>query len=99
MVVKEKRGRRRYVVFRVSPELDRDALIRRARRLQVRGWAPYIVQCSDGWAIVRCAPDEREKTAAAMSEMDPGCESLLTSGTLKSLRDRYPELREGHIRK
>lgn len=99
MVVKDRRGRRRYIVFRVSPELDRETLIKRTRRIREPDRVPYIIQCSDGLAVIRCSPDRRDDMIEVMSDLDPGCTSLATSGTLKTLRDRYPGLRAGHVRR
>jgi len=89
MTVKEKRGRRRYVAFTVDRGLTRDLLM---RSLKAFPDAPYVVQCSEGWAVVRCSPDEIDNAVAAMRTADPSSVSLRTSGTLATLRDRYPEL-------
>lgn len=85
MVVKEKRGRRRYVAFSLDPGLRRDDL----RRALAAG---SVIQCSEGWAIVRCAPSETSLMAESVRSADPGAVSLATSGTLKTLREKYPEL-------
>lgn len=85
MVVKEKRGRRRYVAFRVDPILRRDDL----RRALAAG---SVIQCSEGWAIIRCAPSETSVVAESIRSAYPGTVSLATSGTLKTLRERYPNL-------
>jgi RNase P/RNase MRP subunit POP5 len=89
MTVKEKRGRRRYIAFTVAFELKKEALIKFLR--DVPG-TPYVVQCSEGWAIVRCPPDCVDTTISAVCASDPSAASLRTSGTLATLRDRYPEL-------
>jgi len=89
MAVKEKRGRRRYVAFTVDRSLTRDSLI---RMLKAHPNAPYVVQCSEGWAVVRCSPDDIDNVVSAMRLADPSSVSLRTSGTLATLRDRYPEL-------
>ncbi|NLN72187.1 MAG: hypothetical protein GX137_05310 [Thermoplasmatales archaeon] len=85
MVVKEKRGRRRYVAFRLDPGLRRDDL----RKVLRSG---SVIQCSEGWAVVRCAPSETHLISDEVRSADPGAESMATSGTLKTLRTRYPEL-------
>jgi hypothetical protein len=92
MVVKEKRGRRRYVVFMVAPSIDRGSLIARLKRTCGEN-APYVVQCGSGWAVVRCAPGDVEDVTENMSAADPSSVSICTSGTLKTLRERYPELK------
>jgi RNase P/RNase MRP subunit POP5 len=91
MTVKEKRGRRRYIAFTVRPELTRDGLIASLRTVRA---SPYVVQCSEGWAIVRCSPRDVEGTIAVMREAEPSSVSLRTSGTLSALRERYPRLKE-----
>jgi len=90
MTVKEKRGRRRYIAFRIAGELTKDAMISRLRK--VCGEPPYVVQCSEGWMIVRCAPSDIDETIRLVKLADPSSSSLKTSGTLASLRSGYPEL-------
>jgi RNase P/RNase MRP subunit POP5 len=92
MVVKSKRGRRRYIAFSVSPELRKEALIRGLRQVDPDN-PPYIIQLAGGKAVVRCSPDKREGTILAVSQTDPSSVSLLTSGTLRTIRDAYPELK------
>ena len=89
MAVKEKRGRRRYIAFTADRSLTRDTLI---RMLKAHPNAPYVVQCSEGWGIVRCSPEDIDAAVSAMRLADPSSVSLRTSGTLATLRDRYPEL-------
>ena len=89
MTVKEKRGRRRYLVFELPQEVTRETLIHRlpgGRRFNV-------IQCAEGMAIVRCAPLEIEECQAAVSEAEPQSSLITISGTLKTLRDRYPVLK------
>ena len=93
MTVKSKRGRRRYIAFTLDSRFDRGSLI--AGLKSVAGEeAPYVVQCSEGWCIVRCTPDRREETIDLMAAVDPSSKSLRTSGTLITLRKRYPRLEE-----
>lgn len=92
MVVKSKRGRRRYIAFSVSPELRKEALIRAMRQVD-QDSPPYIIQLGGGRAIIRCPPDKREETVAAVSRVDPSSASLITSGTLRTIREIYPELK------
>ena len=91
MVVKSKRGRRRYIAFTVDPELTKDSLIARLRRID-QDRTPHVIQCAEGWCIVRCSPNEREPTISIMTTADPTSKSLRTSGTVITLRQRYPEL-------
>jgi RNase P/RNase MRP subunit POP5 len=91
MTVKEKRGRRRYIAFTVRSDLTKEGLISLLRSVR----SPlYIIQCSGGWAIVRCAPEDVDGTIAIMREAEPSSVSLRTSGTLRTLRERYPKLNE-----
>ncbi|MDR0334782.1 MAG: hypothetical protein LBH69_02715 [Methanomassiliicoccaceae archaeon] len=91
MAVKEKRGRRRYIAFTVDAGLTKDSLVRSLRARSDA--APYVVQCAEGWAIVRCSPADIDITISAMRDSDPSSASLRTSGTLAALRDAYPELK------
>ena len=93
MVVKSVRGRRRYVAFTVDKELTRSTLIPKLQALFGEN-APYVVQCSEGWAVVRTVPGGIGDAVAMMSKASPGCRSLSTSGTLRTLRQRYPRLQE-----
>ena len=89
MTVKSERGRRRYVAFRVSGTLTREDLIHRipgGRRFNV-------IQCAEGWAIVRCSPAEIEECKTAVAAVCPEAETVTVSGTLRTLRDRYPVLK------
>jgi len=90
MTVKSQRGRRRYVAFTTSPGLSKNGLIAGMARF---GRTYNIIQCGDGMAIVRCAPDTIYACIAAVREGDPQATAVLTSGTLRTLRDRYPVLR------
>jgi len=91
MVVKEVRGRRRYVAFTVNAELTKTSLISLLRTVCTE--PPYVVQCAEGWAIVRCSPVMIERTIELVMLADPSASSLKTSGTLKKLRDTYSELK------
>lgn len=51
-----------------------------------------VVTCSGGEAVVRCSPADRPRVSEALGSRE-GFESVRTSGTLRSLRDRYPSLR------
>jgi len=92
LVVKSKRGRRRYVVFDMSVQMTKEELIR-AFRAKNGGDAPYVIQCIPGKAVIRCSPNEIEKVKDQMRIVDGGSESLITSGTLRTVRDKYPDLK------
>jgi len=91
VTVKEKRGRRRYIAFRISPEITKDALISSLRMLCNE--PPYVIQCAEGWSILRCSPENIDETKELMRRVDASSVSLRTSGTLATLRDVYPELK------
>lgn len=90
MTVRSDSGRRRYIAFRIDPPMDKKDLIDRLK--SVGGGSVYVIQCSEGWAIIRTVPSECDSALNAMKNACPDSESLLTSGTLRTLRERYPEL-------
>ena len=100
MVVKSERGRRRYIFFEVPQPVRRVFFevpqpVRRddvSQALDGIG-SVKVITCSDGRAVVRCSPDDREPVTQRMTETFGGCRSVRTSGTLRGLRDRYPPLR------
>lgn len=91
MVVKENRGRRRYVAFTVDPSLSKDSLEAKIASIGYRNQFK-IIQCVDGWCIARCSPNTIGRLEHVMSSADPGSRSLATSGNLITLRRRYPAL-------
>jgi RNase P/RNase MRP subunit POP5 len=91
MVVKEGNGRRRYIVFDVSPEITKESLIKRLR--SAGSDPPYIIQCVPGKAVLRCSPKEKDDVIDVMARADPASVPLITSGTLRTVRGRYPELK------
>jgi hypothetical protein len=91
MTVKEKTGRRRYIAFTVDPSFSKETLIFALRK--VCDGPPYVIQCGEGWCIIRCLPKDADASVAAMSDADPSSLSLRTSGTLHTLREKYPELK------
>ena len=96
MVVKAVRGRRRYIAFTVNPSLTRETLIPKLRALK-DDEAPYVIQCSEGWAVVRSSPEKRDGDIAIMKSADPDSVPLRTSGTLRTLRDRYGVLKRTRL--
>ena len=93
MVVKSKRGRRRYIAFTVSEGLTKESLAGKLAAFAGEN-PPKVIQCAEGWCILRCSPQERNRTIELMSAADPESKSLRTSGTLITLRRRYPRLME-----
>ena len=89
MTVKAKRGRRRYIAFDVPPDSTVESLVSRLPKHRFR-----VIQCAGGMAILRCDGDDVEDCISCMTASVPGSVSRRTSGTLRSLRDRYKVLRE-----
>ena len=65
MTVKSKRGRRRYIAFKVSPGLTAPELSQKVPR-QFR-----VIQCAGGMAIVRCSPETADGCKAAVMKVKP----------------------------
>ena len=92
MVVKEKRGRRRYVAYELGGSVAKSELeggIRSTGYSQIS-----IVQCAGGWCILRCEPWLLERLDGIMEKACPGSVSKSTSGNLITLRRKYPILWE-----
>mgnify|MGYP006980732572 CR=1 FL=1 len=85
MTVKSLRGRRRYIMFAVTEDVDRRGLEGILYGLaQIR-----IIHCDEGMAVIRCTPGDREEVISRIVLRYPGSGSLKTSGTLKTLREIY----------
>lgn len=80
------------MAFVTDPSLDEDTLKTRLKAVG-GGHGPKVIQCSEGWCIIRSDPKNRDRSIEQMTVADPMCRSLRTSGTLHTLRDRYPELK------
>ena len=92
MVVKEKRGRRRYVAFSLDGSIPKSEL---ERRISATGYGQiHVIQCAGGWCILRCEPRLLPRSKEIMAKICPGSESKTTSGNLLTLRRRYPILWE-----
>ena len=89
MVVKESRGRRRYVAFSLGEPISKPEL---EKRMASTGYRIQITQCAGGWCIIRCEPRLVERSREIMSKVCPGSESKSTSGNLITLRRKYPIL-------
>ena len=92
MVVKESRGRRRYVAFSLGksvPKSELDGVLSSAAYSQLQ-----VIQCAGGWCIVRCEPWQTKSLIEIITKKYPGSESVSTSGNLITLRRRYPILWE-----
>ena len=92
MVVKEKRGRRRYVAFVLGEPVSKPRLVEGIRQT---GYSQVsVIQCAGGWCILRCEPRLLERLDDIMGKACPGSVSKSTSGNLITLRRRYPILWE-----
>jgi RNase P/RNase MRP subunit POP5 len=91
MVVKEKRGRRRYMAFETSEVMDAETVSREiissAVKLGVR--PPKLIQFEGRRGIVRSLEPEKEATLELINAAVLPMKTLRTSGTLKTLRERY----------
>ena len=96
MVVKSVRGRRRYVAFKVDAELTREALISKLCALKGDD-APYVVQCAEGWAVIRSTPDDVCNDIDTLRLADESAVPIKTSGTLRTLRDKYEVLKRTKV--
>lgn len=105
MVIKSKRGRRRYIAFRVESETE--VGFERLARLIERQSAsagirtPRLIEFDGDLGIVRCLSADKDGTIELL--MSPGIAEglggrvnvLKTSGTLKTLRSRYTSGKRG----
>lgn len=92
MVVKESRGRRRYVAFLLGAPLAKSEL---ERRISATGYHQIrVIQCAGGWCIIRCEPRLLARCGEIMEKACPGSVSKSTSGNLLTLRRKYPILQE-----
>jgi len=96
MVVKSKRGRRRYIAFTSSPPnaLTSYAFNDIARRAKEASGANEVkpIQRHGGIGIVRTSPIDQRKVTEALNSLRSGgslgyeIETVLASGTLRALR-------------
>ena len=88
VVVKAKRGRRRYLQLRTEPVLGR----RKLERLLADLLADFrVIRCAEGEAVVRVPHAGAMAARKALNgNLGAGiiCETLATSGTLKGLQRR-----------
>ncbi len=93
MVVKAVRGRRRYIVYKVPLEAGRSDVLSTLDPLMESMPDIRVITSFDGKAVVRCGPAEIDSVTSTMKASYPECESLITSGTLRKIREIYPELK------
>jgi RNase P/RNase MRP subunit POP5 len=99
MVVKAKRGRRRYIAFRVTsvspPSPDELLAALRAACAYPDQKPPKLIQFDGHTGIVRCLEPERAATMVLLSRVSlqdrrSVVQTISTSGTLRALRERLP---------
>ncbi|NLX47877.1 MAG: hypothetical protein GXY70_06905 [Euryarchaeota archaeon] len=94
MVVKEKRGRRRYIAFRVESSMSDEELLAALNVIMSRRGMkmPKLIQFDGNMGILRCSPADKDRVVMALSEgsgTQRTIETLSTSGTLLTLREKY----------
>jgi RNase P/RNase MRP subunit POP5 len=94
MVVKEKRGRRRYIAFETDRQAsDEEILSFFTSTLSPKGIkAPKMIQFDGRKGIFRCPPVDKERILRALEgrpDLPLKLITLSTSGTLKTLREKY----------
>ncbi len=90
MVVKSKRGRRRYIVIRPrdSGRMTEDALYATLNATLTRAGIRYKLMQFDGLeGIVRVLWTEQERTVQALNGEGSALITVKTSGTLRTLRE------------
>ena len=93
MVVKAVRGRRRYVVYTVPDGVGREEVLAALSRYADRIPEHKVITSFGGKAIVRVEPGHVGTATEAMKASWPDSVSLIASVTLRTVRDRYPELK------
>lgn len=91
MTVKEKVGRRRYVVFRVcllSPGNPKKEVERIITQIRKDLKSVQLIQIKDGLGIMRVLHFELENAITALNLKQPGLciETIATAGTVKKAR-------------
>jgi RNase P/RNase MRP subunit POP5 len=94
MVVKERRGRRRYIAFQTDRYIPTEELMAVLTSVFVpRGIkAPKIIQFDGTRGIIRCSSTDKGAVIEALAQRvggDPSIRTLSTSGTLRTLREKY----------
>ena len=86
--------RPRYLAFTVSA--DQNELSEKLKE-KADDDGPYLKFCDKGYAIVKCALRDTDRTVTVMKEIDPSSSPFLSSYKAKELRkdiaNRVPELR------
>jgi len=89
VVVKDKVGRRRYVLARVPEDTTTDSLITMAKRHEREGVTFWIIDHHDGFVLVRCKHFVVQEVRDILN--GEGLETVVTSGTIKGAETRASE--------
>jgi len=89
VVVKDKVGRRRYVLARVPEGTTTDSLVTMAKRHEREGVTFWIIDHHDGLVLVRCKHFVVQEVRDTLN--DEGLETVVTSGTIKGAETRASE--------
>ena len=89
VVVKDRVGRRRYVLARVPEGTTTDSLITMAKRHEREGVTFWIIDHRDGFVLVRCKHLVVYDVRDALN--DEGLETVVTSGTISGAEKRASE--------
>lgn len=92
MVVKSKRGRRRYIAFTTEPSTDEELLHSLGSALRGAGVTSYkLIQYDGRMGIVRVKGKDQRAAVEVLGLPREGLQiiTLATSGTLRTLRDRF----------
>lgn len=93
-MVKERRGRRRYVAFEVTSEvlLGPEALLTALKSMSEGKKPPKLIQFDGHLGVVRCDLRDLDWTKGLLvragSKLGSSVRTLSTSGTLHALRER-----------
>jgi RNase P/RNase MRP subunit POP5 len=87
MTVKAKRGRRRYIAFRLADGCTHEQGLHAIARLQLSNIGGFkVIQYEGAAGIVRAAEPERDKLVSCMAATAV-LVPMRTSGTLRALRE------------
>ena len=94
MVVKGRRGRRRYIAFQTDRCIPTEELMAALTSTFVpRGIkVPKLIQFDDTKGIMRCSPKDKASVVEVLAQgtgVDLSILTLSTSGTLRTLREKY----------
>jgi len=92
MVVKSKRGRRRYIAFSTTPSTNEALLGMLGTALRGAGVGHFkLIQYDGTKGIVRVGGADQKAAVEAMGDPDasPHITTLAASGTLRTLRERF----------